>query len=58
MSRIFINNPFQGNKYSHYVEIDITDLEVIFGRDNVFVILNEEPLDLINRIVLFGKVGD
>lgn len=58
LSRNFINNPFQGNKYSHYVEIDVTDLEVTFGRDNVFVILNKEPLDLTNRIISFGKVGD
>lgn len=57
LSRKFINNPFQGNKYSHYVEIDVTDLEVTFGRDNVFVILNPEPLDLTDRIISFGKVG-
>lgn len=40
LSRNFINNAFQGNKYSHYVEIDVTDLEVTLGRNNVFVILN------------------
>lgn len=58
LSRKFINNPFQGNKYSHYVEIDVIDLDVTFGRDNVFVILNQESLELTNRIVSFGKVGD
>ncbi|MGN0386528.1 MAG: HYD1 signature containing ADP-ribosyltransferase family protein, partial [Lachnospiraceae bacterium] len=58
LSRSFIHNPFQGAKYAYYVEIDVTDLNVIYGRDNVFVILNQEPLDLVNRIVSYGKVGD
>lgn len=57
LSRTFIQNPFQGNKYSHYVEIDATDLKVEFGRPNVFVVLNKEPLDLSDRIISFGKVG-
>ena len=58
LSRSFIHNPFQGAKYAYYVEIDVTDLDVVYGRDNVFVILNQEPLDLMDRIVSYGKVGD
>ena len=58
LSRSFIHNPFQGEKYAYYVEIDVSDLDVVYGRDNVFVILNQEPLDLANRIVSYGKVGD
>ena len=58
LSRSFIYNPFQGAKYAYYVEIDVTDLDVVYGRDNVFVIFNQESLDLMNRIVSYGKVGD
>ncbi len=58
LSRSFIHNPFQGAKYAYYVEIDVTDLDVVYGIDNVFVILNQEPLDLMDRIVSYGKVGD
>ena len=58
LSRRFIHNPFQGAKYSYYVEIDITDLDVVYGRDNVFVILNQESLDLTDKIVSYGKVGN
>ena len=56
LAKKFINIPNQ-SKYTHYVEIDITDLDVIQGRDGVFVIPNESPLDLIGRIVNTGQVG-
>lgn len=38
--------------------LDVTDLDVVYGRDNVFVILNQESLDLMDRIVSYGKEGD
>ena len=38
-------------------EIDVTDLDVIQGREGVFVILNESPLDLTDRIISTGPVG-
>ena len=40
------------------VEIDVTGLDVTFGRDNVFVILNQKPLDLTGRIVSYGRAGE
>lgn len=43
-------------KYTHFLEIDVTGLPVIFGRKDVYVILNELPLDLTNRIVISGTV--
>lgn len=54
LSATFIGNPFQGPKFSHYVEIDVTGLDVVQGRPHVFVIPNEEPLDLTGRIVSSG----
>lgn len=52
----FINVPNK-YKYTNYVEIDVTGLKVVQGREGVSVILNEKPLDLTGRIVSTGKVG-
>ena len=57
LARKFINVPNK-YKYTHYIEIDVTDLNVIQGRDGVYVIPNEEALDLTGRIKNSGKVGD
>ena len=56
LAKKFINVPNK-YKYTRYVEVDVTDLEVMQGRDGVFVIPNELPLDLTGRIVSTGKVG-
>jgi len=56
LAKLFINVPNK-YKYTHYVEIDVSGLEVIKGREGVFVIPNEKPLDLTGRIVRTGKVG-
>ncbi len=52
----FINVPNK-YKYTHCIEIDITGLNVIKGRYGAFVIPNNCPLDLTDRIVNSGKVG-
>lgn len=56
LAKKFINVPNK-YKYTHYVEIDVTDLNVIQGREGVFVIPNDSPLDLTDRIVSTGSVG-
>ena len=56
LSRAFINNPFQGARYSNYVSIDVSGLNVVQGRPGVFVIPNETPLNLTGRIVGSGTV--
>lgn len=55
LSREFLNIPFQGKKFKNYVEIDVTDLPVKKGRDGVFVVPNETPLDLTGRIINSGS---
>lgn len=57
LSRLFLGHPFQGKKYTHYIEIDVTNLIVVQGRPHVFVINNDAPLDLSGRIIGYGKVG-
>ena len=56
LAKKFINVPNK-YKYTHYIEINVTGLNVISGRDGVFVIPNDVPLDLTNRIVSTGTVG-
>jgi len=51
LSRAFLGFPFQGRRFTHYVEIDVTGLDIVSGREGVFVVLNTEALDLTGRIV-------
>ena len=57
LSRCFLGQPFQGNRFTNYVEIDVSGLNVIKGRDGVFVIPNQGQLDLSGRIVSTGANG-
>ena len=57
LSRKFINNPFQGARYTHFVEIDTAGLNIIQGRAGVYVVPNEVPLSLSGRLTNSGKVG-
>ena len=41
-----------------YVEISVEGLDVVLGREGVYVIPNQESLDLAGRIVSWGKVGE
>ena len=52
----FIRKPNK-YKFTNYVEIDVTGLNVVKGRDGVYVIPNEEPLSIAGRVVSFGNVG-
>ncbi|MGO8999383.1 MAG: HYD1 signature containing ADP-ribosyltransferase family protein [Polyangiaceae bacterium] len=54
LSRQFLGMPFQGSRFTNWVEIDVSDLDVVEGRPGVFVIPNEGPLDLAGRIVGSG----
>jgi len=56
LSRAFINNPFQGARYTNFIEIDTAGLNIIQGRPGVYVVPNEVPLDLSGRITNSGQV--
>lgn len=56
LSRDFLGAPFWGSRFSHFVEIDVSGLNVVQGRPGVFVVPNEGPLLLAGRIVRSGKV--
>jgi hypothetical protein len=55
LSAAFLRVPWAGRKFTHYVEIDVTGLDITYGRPGVFVHLNGGNLDLTGRIVNWGK---
>ncbi len=44
-------------KFTHYIEIDVSGLNIVKGRTGVYVVLNEEALDLVGRIISTGMLG-
>lgn len=56
LSRDFLGQPFQGKRFTHYVEIDATGLGAVEKRSGVYVIRNDVPLDLTGRLLSSGKV--
>ena len=52
----FLHVPNQ-YKYTHYIEVDVTGLNVIEYRNHVYCINSSEPLDITGRIVSTGVVG-
>jgi hypothetical protein len=55
LSAAFLRVPWAGQKFTHYVEVDVTGLNVVQGRPGVFLIPNSGNLDLTGRIVSYGK---
>lgn len=57
LSTTFLGHPFQGQRFSHYLELDLSDLDVIKGREGVYVVLGAEPLAITGRVVNSGAVS-
>jgi hypothetical protein len=55
LSRAFIGMPFQPQRFTHYIAINVKGLNVIKGRDNVFVVPNQKSLDISKILVDHGK---
>jgi len=54
LSRMLVGHPFQGRRFTHFVEIEVTGSNILCGRLGVFVIPNDHPLDLHRRVVRSG----
>jgi HYD1 signature containing ADP-ribosyltransferase len=54
LSACFLRVPWRGERFTHYVEVDVTGLTVVTGRMHVLVVPGQEPLDLKGRIVSWG----
>ena len=55
LSAAFLRVPRAGRKFTRYVEVDVTGLNVVQGRPGVFLIPNSGNLGLTGRIVSYGK---
>ncbi|MEV6348071.1 LamG-like jellyroll fold domain-containing protein [Actinoplanes sp. NPDC051851] len=55
LSAAFIRVPWGARKFTHYVEIDATGLNIQYGRNGVLVHPSGSDLDLAGRIVSWGK---
>ena len=54
LSRLFVGHPFAGTRFTHYLEIDVAGLTVRRGREHVYVVPGDAPLEVRARIVSFG----
>ncbi len=54
LSRALIGHPFQVRRFTHFVEIDVANLPVINPRLRIFVVPNNDALDLSQRILRSG----
>ena len=55
LSREFYATPWKYKQTSHYLEIDTNGLNVIKGREGVYLVPNESSLDITNRVVNYGE---
>lgn len=55
LSHDFLGIPFQGGKFKNFVEIDVSGLNTVKGREGIFVIPNNSALDISKRIVSSGS---
>ncbi len=56
LSKDFLGLPYQGRRFTHFVEIKTKGLNVIQGRSGVYVVPNDSALNLGGRITNSGKV--
>jgi hypothetical protein len=55
LSAAVLRVPWAGRKFTHYLEIDVSGLNVVEGRPGVFVTPNSGSLDLTGRILGSGR---
>ncbi|WP_199444065.1 HYD1 signature containing ADP-ribosyltransferase family protein [Umezawaea beigongshangensis] len=55
LSAAFLRIPWAGEKFTHSIEVDVRDLDVVQGRLGVYVVSNSKPLDLAGRILGSGR---
>ncbi len=55
ISRALVGNPFNGARFTNYLAVDMRGLVVIPGREHVFVVPNDQPLNVTGRIVGAGR---
>jgi hypothetical protein len=56
LSYVFLNDPRGWRRFTHYVEVDVSDLTIVEGRRGIFVFPSSQDLNLAGRIVGSGQV--
>jgi hypothetical protein len=56
LSRMFLNLPFYGHRFSHYIAIDVSGLSWIECRRGVYLIPNDQALVILERLRDSGVV--
>jgi hypothetical protein len=56
LARNFFGTPWGGQRFTHFLEIDVSGLDLVTDpeRPGVFLIPGKEPLDISNRIIRSG----
>jgi hypothetical protein len=54
LSKQFLVIPYQGARFSHYVKIDLTGINVREGRPSVLVVPNQNALSIFGRVIGWG----
>jgi hypothetical protein len=55
LSYLFLNIPYQGRRFAYYIGLNVDGLNPIKGREYVWVIPNQQPLDISGRVVSHGE---
>ncbi len=55
LSMIFFGIPWAGKRFTHHINISVEGLNVIYGRQYVYVIQSREPLEISKRIRGHGR---
>ncbi|GAA1559021.1 hypothetical protein GCM10009678_47590 [Actinomadura kijaniata] len=54
LARCFVRVPWLSSRFTHYIEVDVTGLELVLCRRHVILVPGREPLALEGRIVCWG----
>ncbi len=54
-SQIFFGLPWARHRFTHQISLDVSGLDVIFSRTNVYLILHSEPLDISDVLLGYGS---
>ena len=58
LSDLLVQNAAEADRFTHFLAIDVTGLEVIEGREHIFVVPRRKNLSLAGRIVRTGGNED
>ncbi|MFC1429149.1 HYD1 signature containing ADP-ribosyltransferase family protein [Streptacidiphilus sp. N1-3] len=56
LARAFYGTPWGGQNFTHFIEVDVRGLQLVAAPDRpgVFLIPNDDPLDLTDILVRYG----